>query len=63
MNNYEMIKGLSLEEMSVWLENYTRNIIITLANQMIESSKPEMTSSIEFKKFLLSEVEECKNTL
>lgn len=57
MNNYEMIKGLSLEEMSVWLENYTRNIIITLANQMIESSKPEMTSSIEFKKFLLSEVE------
>ena len=57
MNNYEMIKGLSLEEMSVWLENYTRNIIITLANQMIESSKPEMTSNIEFKKFLLSEVE------
>jgi hypothetical protein len=57
MNNYEKIKGLSIEEMSVWLENYTRSIIITLANQMIESSKPEMTSNIEFKKFLLSEVE------
>ena len=58
MNNYEKIKGFNIEEMSVWLENYTRNIIITLAKQMIEGSKPEMTSSIEFKKFLLSEVEE-----
>ena len=57
MNNYEKIKGLNIEQMSEWLENYTRNIIITLANQMIDSSKPEMTSSIEFKKFLLSEVE------
>ena len=57
MNNYEKIKELNIEEMSIWLENYTRNIIITLADQMIESSKPEITSSIEFKKFLLSKVE------
>lgn len=63
MNNYEFIKQMSIDEMSKWLENYSRDIIVTLANQIIESSKPEMTSSIEFKKFLLSEVEECKNTL
>lgn len=63
MNNYEFIKQMSIDEMSKWLENYSRDIIVTLANQIIESSKPEMTSSIEFKKLLLSEIEECKNTL
>ena len=56
MNNFEKIKQMNLEEMAKWLEDYTRTIITTLANQMLESSKPEATSSTEFKKLLLQEV-------
>lgn len=57
MNNFEKIKQMNIEEMAKWLEDYTRTIITTLANQMLESSKPEATSSIEFKKHLLQEAE------
>lgn len=56
MNNYEKIKQMTVEQMAEWLENYSTNIIVTLANQIIDGCKPEKISSIEFKKFLLSEV-------
>ena len=56
MNNFEKIKQMTVEQMAEWLENYSTNIIVTLANQIIDSCKPEKISSIEFKKFLLSEV-------
>jgi hypothetical protein len=56
MTNYERIKQMRVEEMAEWFENYSTNIIVTLANQIIDGCKPEKTSSIEFKKFLLSEV-------
>ena len=55
MNNYEKIKNMTVEEMAKWMENYTRNIILTLASQIIDGVKPEETSSIEFKQYLLSE--------
>ena len=55
MNNFENIKQMSVEEMAEWLKNYSRNIIITLANQIIDGCKPEKISSIELKKFLLEE--------
>lgn len=56
MNNFEKIKQMTVEQMAKWLENYSTNIIVTLANQIIDGCKPEKISSIEFKKFLLSEV-------
>ena len=56
MNNFEKIKQMTVEQMAEWLENYSTNIIVTLANQIIDDCKPEKISSIEFKKFLLSEV-------
>lgn len=56
MNNFEQIKKMTVEQMAEWLENYSTNIIVTLANQIIDGCKPEKISSIEFKKFLLREV-------
>ena len=53
--NYEKIKNMTVEEMAEWLKNYSRNIIITLANQIIDGCKPEKILSIEFKKFLFEE--------
>ena len=55
MNNYEKIMQMTVEEMAGWLENYSKNIIITLANQIIDGCKPEKVSSVEFKKLLLEE--------
>lgn len=55
MNNYERIKNLTVDEMAKWMENYARNIILTLASQIIDGVKPEEISSIEFKQYLLSE--------
>ena len=55
MNNFEKLKQMTVEQMAEWLENYSTNIIVTLANQIIDGCKPEKISSIEFKKFLLSE--------
>lgn len=57
MNNFEKIKQMTVDEMAEWLENYSTNIIVTLANQIIDGCKHEKISSIEFKKFLLSEVQ------
>lgn len=57
MNRYEQIKQMSIEEMSKWIEEYTRRIIVTLAKQIIEGTSPEETASEEFKNFLLEREE------
>lgn len=60
MNRYEQIKQMSIEEMSKWIEEYTRSVIVTLAKQIIEGTTPEQTASEEFKNFLLERVENEK---
>ena len=61
MNNYEKIKNMTVDELAEWLENYSKNIILNVCNDIIKNlldSKNRSRVVTEIKKrLLLSEVE------
>ena len=38
MNNYEKIKNMTVDELAEWLENYSKNIILNICNDIIKKT-------------------------
>ena len=61
MNNYEKIKNMTVDELAEWLENYSKNIILNICNDIIKKlldseNRSRVVTEIK-KRLLLSEVE------
>ena len=61
MNNYEKIKNMTVDELAEWLENYSKNIILNVCNDIIKNlldseNRSRVVTEIK-KRLLLSEVE------
>ena len=61
MINYEKIKNMTVDELAEWLENYSKNIILNVCNDIIKNlldseNRSRVVTEIK-KRLLLSEVE------
>ena len=61
MNNYEKIKNMTVDELAEWLENYSKNIILNICDDIIKKlldseNRSRVVTEIK-KRLLLSEVE------